>query len=197
MSSINYDIEQSVEAVRAILAAERLRRSRLTGVKDFVQDAAGRALARDRCCGDSALAMRQKSPTASSSARALGSMPSPSSRASLSGVICRSDERSILRLWPKAAAVTFSSAEISQGGLRRLARHELDQSGIDLGPRREGAAGKREQDARRGAPLRKHGKPPVILAAGRRRRCVRRPRAGTSARAGRTKAARARSSARR
>jgi guanylate kinase len=35
---INYDIEKSVAAVRAILAAERQRRSRLTGLKDFVQD---------------------------------------------------------------------------------------------------------------------------------------------------------------
>ena len=35
---INHDLEQSVTAVRAILAAERLRRSRLTGLKDFVQN---------------------------------------------------------------------------------------------------------------------------------------------------------------
>ncbi len=35
---VNRDIEQSVAAVRAILAAERLRRSRLTGLKDFVQN---------------------------------------------------------------------------------------------------------------------------------------------------------------
>jgi guanylate kinase len=35
---VNYDIEQSVAAVRAILAAERLRRSRLTGLKEFVQN---------------------------------------------------------------------------------------------------------------------------------------------------------------
>jgi len=35
---INYDIEQAVAAVRAILAAERQRRSRLTGLKDFVQN---------------------------------------------------------------------------------------------------------------------------------------------------------------
>jgi guanylate kinase len=34
---VNYDIEQSVAAVRSILAAERLRRSRLTGLKEFVQ----------------------------------------------------------------------------------------------------------------------------------------------------------------
>jgi guanylate kinase len=34
---VNHDIEQSVAAVRVILAAERLRRSRLTGLKDFVQ----------------------------------------------------------------------------------------------------------------------------------------------------------------
>jgi guanylate kinase len=35
---INYDIEQSVAAVRAILAAERQRRSRLTGLLAFVQN---------------------------------------------------------------------------------------------------------------------------------------------------------------
>jgi guanylate kinase len=35
---INHDIECSVAAVRAILAAERLRCSRLTGLKEFVQN---------------------------------------------------------------------------------------------------------------------------------------------------------------
>ncbi len=35
---INYDIEQSVAAVRSILAAERLRRTRLSGLKNFVQN---------------------------------------------------------------------------------------------------------------------------------------------------------------
>jgi guanylate kinase len=35
---INYDVEQSVSAVRSILVAERLRRARLTGLKDFVQN---------------------------------------------------------------------------------------------------------------------------------------------------------------
>jgi guanylate kinase len=35
---INHDVEKSVTALRAILAAERLRRARLTGLKDFVQD---------------------------------------------------------------------------------------------------------------------------------------------------------------
>ncbi|MGD9501767.1 MAG: guanylate kinase [Methyloceanibacter sp.] len=34
---VNYDVEQSAAALRAILAAERLRRTRLTGLKDFVQ----------------------------------------------------------------------------------------------------------------------------------------------------------------
>jgi guanylate kinase len=33
---INYDIAQSTAAVRSILAAERLRRKRLTGLKDFI-----------------------------------------------------------------------------------------------------------------------------------------------------------------
>jgi guanylate kinase len=35
---VNYDIEQSVAAVRAILGAERQRRTRLTGLEDFVQN---------------------------------------------------------------------------------------------------------------------------------------------------------------
>jgi guanylate kinase len=35
---INHDIDRSVKAVRAILAAERLRRSRLIGLKEFVQN---------------------------------------------------------------------------------------------------------------------------------------------------------------
>jgi guanylate kinase len=35
---VNYDIDRSVAAVRSILAAERLRRSRLTGLKEFVQN---------------------------------------------------------------------------------------------------------------------------------------------------------------
>jgi guanylate kinase len=35
---VNYDIGRSVAAIRAILTAERLRRTRLTGLKDFVQN---------------------------------------------------------------------------------------------------------------------------------------------------------------
>jgi guanylate kinase len=35
---VNYDIEQSMAAVHAILAAERQRRSRLTGLSEFVQN---------------------------------------------------------------------------------------------------------------------------------------------------------------
>ena len=35
---INHDIDCSVEAVRVILAAERLRRTRLTGLKQFVKN---------------------------------------------------------------------------------------------------------------------------------------------------------------
>ena len=34
---VNHDLERSVAAVRAILIAERLRRARLTGLKDFVK----------------------------------------------------------------------------------------------------------------------------------------------------------------
>ncbi|HXG80029.1 MAG TPA: guanylate kinase [Methyloceanibacter sp.] len=35
---VNYDVEQSVAAVRAILEAERLRRTRLTGLEAFVRN---------------------------------------------------------------------------------------------------------------------------------------------------------------
>jgi guanylate kinase len=35
---VNYDVQQSVAAIRAILAAERLRRARLTGLKALVQN---------------------------------------------------------------------------------------------------------------------------------------------------------------
>jgi guanylate kinase len=35
---INNEIDQALTALRAILAAERLRASRLTGLKDFVQN---------------------------------------------------------------------------------------------------------------------------------------------------------------
>jgi guanylate kinase len=34
---VNFDVDKSVEAVHAIIAAERLRRTRLAGLKDFVQ----------------------------------------------------------------------------------------------------------------------------------------------------------------
>lgn len=35
---VNHDLDQALAAIRAILAAERLRTSRLTGLKDFVQN---------------------------------------------------------------------------------------------------------------------------------------------------------------
>jgi guanylate kinase len=35
---VNFDVEQSVAALRAVLGAERLRRSRLTGLNSFVQN---------------------------------------------------------------------------------------------------------------------------------------------------------------
>jgi guanylate kinase len=35
---VNYDVGRSVAAIRAILTAERLRRTRLTGLKEFVQN---------------------------------------------------------------------------------------------------------------------------------------------------------------
>ena len=34
---VNHDVNQSAKTIRAILDAERVRRTRLTGLKDFVQ----------------------------------------------------------------------------------------------------------------------------------------------------------------
>ena len=73
-----------VAAALPSLAAERLRRSRQIGLKDFVQG----LLAELKCSGDQRprpLASLAKSATSSSSARAVGAMPSESSRASASG----------------------------------------------------------------------------------------------------------------
>ena len=83
--------------------------------------------------------MRQKSATSSSSARALGSMPSPCSSASLSGrelPQARSAASCAAGRRPPPSRV--SSLCTSQGGLGGRARDEFDESGFDLGPRREG-----------------------------------------------------------
>ena len=61
---------------------------------------------------------------------------------------CRSEERSILRLWPKAAAVTRSRALTSQCGRGVALRHELDERRIDLGARGERLGRKGEEDTR-------------------------------------------------
>ena len=44
---------------------------------------------------------------------------------------------------------------------------KLDEGRVDLGPRREGRRGKREENAGRGAPLSNHRKPAIVFAAGR------------------------------
>jgi hypothetical protein len=62
-----------------------------------------------------ARAMRQKSATVRFSARKLASMPSPAKSVCGSAMMGLRLERSILRRWPKAAAVTFSSVSTAQG----------------------------------------------------------------------------------
>ena len=75
-------------------------------------------------------------------------------------------ERSILRRWPKAAAVTRSSVVTSQAG-SRAARNELHDGRGDLGRRREGAPVDVEELARVGTPLAEDRKPAIGLAARR------------------------------
>ena len=101
---INTEIEKSIEQVRTILAAERLRRSRQPGLVDFVNQLRGM---NQRL--STAFANPQNCCTVSVSARAVGSTPAASQSAIASPPrdfrLCRS----ILRRWPKAAAVTRSS----------------------------------------------------------------------------------------
>ena len=77
-------------------------------------------------------------------------------------------ERSILRRWPKAAAVTRSSVAFDAGRERRGARTDRDDARGDLGRRHEGARRHVEQDARLGQPLHQHRKPAIGFAARRR-----------------------------
>ena len=99
-----------------------------------------------------------------SSGRAVGSMPAFSSSASPPSVFKL--WRSILRRWPKAAAVTVSRSASSagaSGSAQRLQPH--DRRG-HRGRRHKGAAVDVEQDFGLGPPPRQHRKPAIMLAAG-------------------------------
>ena len=89
-------------------------------------------------------------------------------------------ERSILRRWPKAAAVTVSRAARVRSSGRSGAGASADHGRVDLGRRGEGAGGQRPSRAR---PRRAPGR---ARTGGRRRprpagrRCAGRPPSGTS-----------------
>ena len=103
--------------------------------------------------------------------------------------------RSILRRWPKAAAVTRPRSRRRRPA-GAGARHELTTDDMTLGGgvKAEGGTSNRMRASRApAAPARRAAHRPS--AAGRRRRCARPPRAGTSASGSRTRAARARSRA--
>ena len=89
--------------------------------------------------------------------------------------------RSILRRWPKAARVTASSAR-TPAGQGVAARLEVHDARRDLWRRHEGGGRHVEEDARPRAPAGEHAEAAVVRSvAAHRRRCARRPRAGTSA----------------
>ncbi len=120
---INDDIDRAFAEVRAILAAERLKRERQTGLSDFRAPPASRAVKarRSRVCRRSAKARAQRARSLrSGSPRPARSARCPAAASSASGSP-PSDLRlwrSILRRWPKAACVTRSQRA---GGRRRAA----------------------------------------------------------------------------
>ena len=97
---INDDLDATLAKIQTILAAERMKRGRQTGIPAFVS-------------GLNALASAANCATSSCSGRAVGSMPAFSSSASPPRGFRL--WRSILRRWPKAAAVTVSSFFKSAG----------------------------------------------------------------------------------
>ena len=104
-------------------------------------------------------AIATKSSTASVSARRSGSMPSVASASSAPGRPF-SARRSILRRWPKAAAVSRSSvAALDALGLR--AGHDVDDRRHHLGRRHEGGAVDLHRQLRRRAPLGEHRQPAI------------------------------------
>src|SRR6478609_5505158 len=88
-------------------------------------------------------------------------MPSSCSSLCASGVICRNEERNILRRWPKVAAVTRSSIATLHSGCEVAFGTSSTREESTLG---RGVKG--EQDAREGAPLAEHGEPPIVAGAG-------------------------------
>ena len=156
---INHDIDQALAAVRAILAAERLRCIAAHRAQGFRAEFAGRALAAKRV-GDAAEIADLKLLGA-----ALGIDAKP-----LQQLFCvRRDlaERGAQHLTPLAEGRCGHPLERRDvaSRLRNLLRHELDERRVDLGPRGEGCGGKGQQNAGIGAPLAEHGEAAEVLAA--------------------------------
>jgi hypothetical protein len=108
---VNDDLQRALGEVKAILIAERVRRTRsLEAIDDLCQSPAGSAVVSRKARASAA------NPAISiSSARAVGLMPAASSSAAASMPSPFRDCLSILRRWPNAACVTRESAPISQG----------------------------------------------------------------------------------
>ena len=108
-------------------------------------------------------ARRTKSATASSSARAVGGMPRRSRTSTGLAKALLKALRSILRRWPKAAAVTRSSGRKS--ARRPSGRPQLHHRGHDLGGRNEGGGRHVEQALHRADMLGQDGQASVRLGA--------------------------------
>ena len=149
---VNRDLERSLEQVQAILQAERLRRERQIGLHEFVKGLARRPVARR-----SASARAANSSMDSSSARLVSAMPAAASSPAGSPPSARRLWRSILRRWPKAAAVDpFQQGRLGRRPAASGERHQLHDARGHLGRRGEGARRNIEQPRDLAAPLGRH-----------------------------------------
>ena len=173
---VNRDIGTSLDQLKAILTAERLKRERQVGLAEFVKALARRAL---NACAN---ADETRAATESSSARAVGAMPRRSRTAA--GSTKMPDERAAQHLAPLAEGGRGHLLQWPDIGepLRRRGRGTsriTDDVTFGGGTKADGRHV--EQPLRGAYVLGEHRKPAVVLAARLRRSGGRPPPSGTSA----------------
>ena len=173
---VNRDLDTSVNAVQAILAAERAPARSTDRPGRIRQRLRGRADRSDR--SRHARASAQK-PRPTSSARMVPSIPAAESSLAASPNDLR-DERSILRRWPKAAAVTRSRSSSGRGEPLRRAASAAPRLEATLGGGTKASAGMSNSDRTSHTPLGDHREPAIGLASRVPRPGARRPPSGTS-----------------
>ena len=141
--------ERDAASIDAILAAERLKRDARSRARPTSCD--GLLTEASLADGRVVEGLRERAEprsTGSSSARTVGAMPAAASSASVSPPSDFRLARSILRRWPKAAAVTRSSVATGSRRPGRGARHEPTTLDVTLGGGTKARGRHVEQDRR-------------------------------------------------